>query len=229
MQSGSVWRFVDGAPRPANQPAQRIAGHGLLQVQQPRQPVLELSDTQGIEAAARVFFVENPPGPITFAAGSAQGDPIVFYGGGNLDGQEQTNDNNADGEMMQAQETEMSGEQYVDEENPSVTAELAREITPEQNQFDNMVFVNEADDNLMQNQQQQQYWPSNGVAESQIDFVSTLINDRFIKEPGLEIYKYGWVGEDGYPRDRRWASERGFNRRSCSCWSQRLVEIQAEQ
>ena len=84
MQSGSVWRFVDGAPRPANQPAQRIAGHGLLQVQQPRQPVLELSDTQGIEAAARVFFVENPPGPITFAAGSAQGDPIVFYGGGNF-------------------------------------------------------------------------------------------------------------------------------------------------
>ena len=39
------------------------------------------------------------------------------------DGQEQTNDKNADGEMRQAQETEMRGEQYVKEENPSVTAE----------------------------------------------------------------------------------------------------------
>ena len=115
-----------------------------------------------------------------------------------MDGQEQTNDKNADGEMRQAQETEMSGEQYVNEENPSVTAELAREISPEQNQFDNMVFVNEADNNLMQNQQQQQYWPSNGVAESDIDFLSSLINDQFIEE--LEQI-YEWVGEDGYPRD----------------------------
>ena len=71
-----------------------------------------------------------------------------------MDGQEQTNDKNADGEMRQAQETEMCGEQYVNEENPSVTAELAREITPEQNRFDNMVFVSEADNNLMQSQQQ---------------------------------------------------------------------------
>ena len=37
-------------------------------------------------------------------------------------------------------------------ENPSVTAELAREIMPEQNRFDNMVFVSEADNNLMQSQ-----------------------------------------------------------------------------
>jgi hypothetical protein len=41
-----------------------------------------------------------------------------------MDGQEQTNDKNADGEMRQAQETEMSGELYVNKENPSVTAEL---------------------------------------------------------------------------------------------------------
>ena len=56
---------------------------------------------------------------------------------GLMDGQEQTNDKYADGEMRQAQETEMNGKQYVNEENPSVTAEWACEITPEQNQFEN--------------------------------------------------------------------------------------------
>ena len=110
--------------------------------------------------------------------------------------QEQTNDKNADGEMRQAQETKMSGEQYVNEENPSVTAELAREITLEQNRLDNMVFVSEADNNLMQSQQQ--YWLNNGVADKEIDFLSCLINDQFIGE--LEQI-YEWVGEDGYPRD----------------------------
>ena len=74
----------------------------------------------------------------------------------------------------------MSGEQYVNEENPSVTAELAREITPEQNRFDNMVFVSEADNNLMQSQQQ--YWLSNSVAEREINFLSSRINDKFIEE-----------------------------------------------
>ena len=39
-----------------------------------------------------------------------------------MDGQEeQTNDKSADGEMRQAQETETSGEQDVNEENQSVT------------------------------------------------------------------------------------------------------------
>ena len=86
MKSGSGstgWRFVDGAPGPVNIPA-RASGNGSLPVQQPRQPVLELSDTQGIEAAARAFVVENPPCPISFAAGSTQGDPILSLGGGNF-------------------------------------------------------------------------------------------------------------------------------------------------
>jgi hypothetical protein len=113
-----------------------------------------------------------------------------------MDGQEQTNDKNADGEMRQAQESEMSAEQCVNEENSSVTAELAREITLEQNRLDNMVFVSEADNNLMQSQQQ--YWLNNGVADKEIDFLSCLINDQFIEE--LEQI-YEWVGEDGYPRD----------------------------
>ena len=82
MQSGSVWKFVDVAPRPVNQPARAsgnsIPGHGSLQVQQPRQPVLELSDTQEIEAAARAFFIENPPGPGPRAnATAAAGESVL--------------------------------------------------------------------------------------------------------------------------------------------------------
>ena len=48
----------------------------------------------------------------------------VLESNGLMDGQEKTNDKNADGEMRQAQETEMNGELYVNKENPSVTAEL---------------------------------------------------------------------------------------------------------
>ena len=79
--------------------------------------------------------------------------------------------------MRQAQETEMKDwnerKKYVNEENPSVTAELAREITPEQNQFDNIVFVSEAENNLMQSQQQ--YWLSNGVTERGINFLCLVV------------------------------------------------------
>lgn len=65
MKSGSGWRFVDGAPKPVEKPAQPS-----LQVQLPRQPVLELSDTAGMVAVARSFFVGKPPVPITIATGS---------------------------------------------------------------------------------------------------------------------------------------------------------------
>lgn len=68
MKSGSGWRFVDGAPKPVEKPAQPS-----LQVQLPRQPVLELSDTAGMVAVARSFFVGKPPVPITIATGSTQG------------------------------------------------------------------------------------------------------------------------------------------------------------
>ena len=51
MQSGLGWKFMAGAPRPVVRPAQP---QHLLQ------PVLELSDTAGIEAVARGFFTESP-------------------------------------------------------------------------------------------------------------------------------------------------------------------------
>ena len=51
MQSGLGWKFMAGAPRPVVRPAQP---------QHPLQPVLELSDTAGIEAVARGFFTESP-------------------------------------------------------------------------------------------------------------------------------------------------------------------------
>ena len=55
MKSGSGWRFVDGAPKTVEKPAQPS-----LQVQLPRQPVLELSDTAGMVALARSLFVGRP-------------------------------------------------------------------------------------------------------------------------------------------------------------------------
>ena len=80
MKSGSGWRFVDGAgPKPVEKPAQPS-----LQVQLPRQPVLELSDTAGMVAVARSFFVGRPPVPMTIATGSTQGCPILCCGGGNF-------------------------------------------------------------------------------------------------------------------------------------------------
>ena len=51
MQSGLGWKFMAGAPRPVVRPAQP---------QHPLQPVLELSDSAGIEAVARGFFTESP-------------------------------------------------------------------------------------------------------------------------------------------------------------------------
>ena len=56
-----------------------------MQGQHPLQPVLELSDTQavGIEAAARVFFIESPA-PIATAAGSTHGTPILCGDGGHF-------------------------------------------------------------------------------------------------------------------------------------------------
>ncbi len=83
MQSGSGWRFVDGAPKPVKK-SERSSGNGSLPVQQPHQPVLELYNAQGTEAAALAFFVEITPGPITFAACSRQGVPFLYYGGGNF-------------------------------------------------------------------------------------------------------------------------------------------------
>ena len=47
-------------------------------------------------------------------------------------------------------------------------------------------------------QSQQQYWLNNCVAEREINFLSSRINDKFIEE--LEQI-YEWVGEDCYPRD----------------------------
>ena len=57
---------MDCAPKPVEKPAQPS-----LQVQLPRQPVLELSDTAGMVAVARSFFVGKPPVPMTIATGAA--------------------------------------------------------------------------------------------------------------------------------------------------------------
>ena len=78
MKSGSGWRFVDGAPKPVEKPAQPS-----LQVQ-PAQPSLELSDTAGMVAVARSFFVGKPPVPVIIATSSTQGCPILCCGGGNF-------------------------------------------------------------------------------------------------------------------------------------------------
>ena len=60
---------MDGAPRPVARQAQPS-----LQGQQPPQPILDLSDTPAIEAAARAFFLDSPL-LVATAACSTQGEP----------------------------------------------------------------------------------------------------------------------------------------------------------